>query len=1057
MPESETRPPARRDAGASDTAGGGRVGRYVIVGELGRGGMGAVFRAHDPTLRRDGAVQMMLDPAGAGARGRERFIREARAAARLRHPGIVPLHEVGEDAGRPFLVMDLVAGETLEDARVRGRLPPRRVAEIVRALAEALEHAHGEGVLHRDLKPQNVILDEAGRPHLLDFGLARTLDADPRLTASGQLLGTPQYMSPEQARGDGTSGPRSDIWGLGGVLYFALLGHPPFDGEAIYEVIRKVFQAEPPAPRAVDPGVHPDLETITLRCLEKDPERRYASAAAVAEDLRRFLNGEPIDARPIGRVARARRWSRRNRMLAATLVAAAALTVSFVVAGIVGSIWSYRMIQSERDAAIAAQREAEAREAEALDNLALALVEKGNRLLATDSLAARALFARAIALRDSPTARAQLLSTRLGLAHATYARRHPHRATTDLVASDDGRVLAFASSGRVYLHDADGERPPRLLEVEGAPVSAIALSADGRRLALVRHFDLELYDVDVGAPRLTLRVGLEDLRREGLTAATILLEAEVIVVADSRGGVSVLRDRTGERVAWLPTRTRKGDGTKLNALSVVGNVVARGGTTNAEILLTPLDASAPTRSLDAGERISAFALSRAGDRLAFAVASGVIRIVAVDTLALLAETKLTEGVGVEIDWGPGDGRLAIGTSLRDVWLWDLSAHRLWRAHFRDSKSRIDDVRLIGTNRIVTLVDASVGQGSEMVLQVLQHHDDHRSLVRYIDSGREPLEAVSFAPGGDRIVAGGSGILTAWELATGLRRWRSRQHQGGLHALAIDPGGELVATAGSGQDPVNLARLEDGARGPILDRAAAGNADALAWDPAGGRLAARVNARLVGWDIASGRLDRSLPAVPPIQTLAWTRIDGWGASGSPAVLALGMSSMNLHLWDVSTDREVGVVRDVGTTELAFADDGRRVFGVGGGSSGVRVWDLDAGSDEPAVLPHEVSINAMAASVDGSRLATVDEMDCLSLWDVPGRRLIVRLKIGWDLSSAAFSPDGRLLAIAGQTIQIIDVEGVERFLTEPAHALAAAERQATGLRVVGLEAVPDDEPR
>ncbi len=321
--------PAAAPAPGAPSRGGERIGRYAVVSELGRGGMGVVYRAWDAELGRDVAVKMILDPDRMGDRGRQRLQREARAAASLRHPGIVSVHEVGEHEGRPYLVMDFVDGRPLDEAREQDGLGPRRVAEIVRELAAALAHAHAAGVVHRDVKPQNILVDRAGRAHLVDFGLAaQTLVGDDRLTRTGQLLGTPGYLAPEQARGDrGAVGPAADVFAVGGVLYWALTGEAPFAGETVLEVLRRVLHEEPVPPRRRDPRVHPDLETIALRCLEKDPARRYESAAVVEAELGRFLAGEAIHARPIGGAERARRWARRHpaRLAAISLAALLAL------------------------------------------------------------------------------------------------------------------------------------------------------------------------------------------------------------------------------------------------------------------------------------------------------------------------------------------------------------------------------------------------------------------------------------------------------------------------------------------------------------------------------------------------------------------------------------------------------------------------------------------------------------------------------------------------------------------------------------------------------------
>ncbi len=337
----------------------GRIGRYSLRGELGRGGMGVVHRGWDEELQRDVAIKMILG-GRAGEKQRERFVREARATAKLRHPAIVAVHEVGEHGGSPYLVMDFIDGETLEAANERDRLGPARVAKVIREVAFALDHAHGQGIIHRDVKPQNVILDGRGDPHLVDFGLARETDAEGGLTLTGQLIGTPSYLSPEQARGEHDRlGPASDVFALGSVLYWGLVGAPPFEGESVLEVVRRVIVEDPVAPRSLEPTVHPDLETICLRCLEKEPARRYPSAAAVGEDLRRFLSGEAILARPLGRIGRARRWAGRSPLRAALLGALGLLVVAAGAAAAAGLYEVRRRVAEQREAVFTeARREA---------------------------------------------------------------------------------------------------------------------------------------------------------------------------------------------------------------------------------------------------------------------------------------------------------------------------------------------------------------------------------------------------------------------------------------------------------------------------------------------------------------------------------------------------------------------------------------------------------------------------------------------------------------------------------------------------------------------------
>ena len=271
------------------------VGDYRLLEEIGRGGMGVVFRARQISLDREVAVKMILRGRLASESDLQRFLAEAAATARLEHPHIVPVYEVADVDGRPFFSMQFIEGQTLADRLADGPLPQREAASIVSSVARAIAFAHRQGVLHRDLKPSNILLDRAGKPLVSDFGLAKQITDDGALTLSGMVVGTPAYMSPEQAGGRGPSvGPTSDVYSLGCVLYHALTGRPPLVAESPVQLVLLVLEQDPPPPRALRPRIDRDLEMIVVRCLQKPPDLRYATADALADDLDAFLNDERI-------------------------------------------------------------------------------------------------------------------------------------------------------------------------------------------------------------------------------------------------------------------------------------------------------------------------------------------------------------------------------------------------------------------------------------------------------------------------------------------------------------------------------------------------------------------------------------------------------------------------------------------------------------------------------------------------------------------------------------------------------------------------------------------
>jgi serine/threonine-protein kinase len=333
---------------------------YEIVGELGRGGMGVVYKARQVGLNRWVALKMVLAGAHASQHQLDRFLTEAKAVADLQHPNIVQIYEIGEHDGLPFFSLEFVGGGSL-DAKVHRRAqPPCEAAHMVETLAQAMQYAHEHGVIHRDLKPANILLTVDGMPKITDFGLAKRLEEESSQTKSGTLMGTPNYMAPEQARGEVQNvGPLADVYTLGAILYELLTGRPPFQGATILETVKQVTNEEPVPPSRLQPHVPRDLETICLKCLQKDMVKRYGSARLLADDLRRFLSDEPILARPVSNWERLTRWCRRNPRVAA-LIGTVALLLIVVAAG--SCAFAYRisqeMAETERHKKIAEQNAA---------------------------------------------------------------------------------------------------------------------------------------------------------------------------------------------------------------------------------------------------------------------------------------------------------------------------------------------------------------------------------------------------------------------------------------------------------------------------------------------------------------------------------------------------------------------------------------------------------------------------------------------------------------------------------------------------------------------------
>jgi hypothetical protein len=347
--------------GEADPAAIREFGDYELHAVLGRGGMGVVYRARQVSLNRPVALKMIRAGVLAGDDELRRFRNEAEAVARLDHPSIVPVYEVGEHDGQHYFSMKLVPGGNLADHLPAFCGDPRAAALLLVEAAEAVHHAHARGILHRDLKPANILVDDSGHPHITDFGLAKRVEADAEMTISGAILGTPAYMAPEQALGRrGSITTATDVYGLGSVLYSLLTGRPPFVGDSVIDTLAKVREETPEPPRKFNAKVPRDLEVICLKCLEKDPRRRYSSAQALADDVRAWLENRPIAARPVGSIERMALFMRRRPALAAAYGLTAAVVL---LLGFGGSLaWLWRAAEGARaEAVVARNGEARAR------------------------------------------------------------------------------------------------------------------------------------------------------------------------------------------------------------------------------------------------------------------------------------------------------------------------------------------------------------------------------------------------------------------------------------------------------------------------------------------------------------------------------------------------------------------------------------------------------------------------------------------------------------------------------------------------------------------------
>ena len=504
--KSDTSVVAPADARRSRAAGSSpqRLGRFEVYEKLGGGAFGVVFRAFDPQLEREVALKVPRPGTLDDAEAVERFLREAKAAAKLRHPNIVPIYDAGRDGEQYYIASAFISGHPLDKAVEAGAVEPRRAARIVRELAEAFDYAHRQGILHRDIKPANVMLDDKDHPHVMDFGLARLDTAASKLTQDGTVMGTPAYMSPEQAAGENDRvKAASDQYSLGVLFYELLTGKTPFSGPPQI-VIVNVLTQPPKPPRTLKPDVPRDLETICLKAMAKEPGHRYASCREFAEDLRRWLAGEPITVRRVSYAERLVRWCQRNRVLASLVATAALLLVAVAVVSTVSAVRLKDLADRERNETKRANKETENAQRERTKALDLAAADNARQ---QTKLAKRNLYAAHMNLTQLAWEDA-----RVGAVLELLERWRPQEQS----AESRSNRSPMANSAETAVDDLRGFEwyywdrlcHSYLLELKGhtGTVNCVAFSADGKRLSSASDDQtVKLWDVASGQEMLTLK------------------------------------------------------------------------------------------------------------------------------------------------------------------------------------------------------------------------------------------------------------------------------------------------------------------------------------------------------------------------------------------------------------------------------------------------------------------------------------------------------------------------------------------------------------------------
>ncbi len=984
---------------------------FEMVRELGRGGMGIVYLARQAGLNRLVALKMILACEYACPRDRSRFRDEAEAVARLSHPNLVQIFEMGEHEGRPYFSMEYVDGGRLADALRGSPWSPLRAARLVETLARAAQSAHERGVIHRDLTPSNVLLTAAGEPRVVDFGLAKLTGGAGR-TTSGEVLGTPGYMAPEQAVGRSHEvGPGADVYALGAVLYELLTGRPPFVGDSLLDVLAQVVRDDPVSPCRLQHRVPRDLETVCLKCLNKDPRRRYPSAAALADDLGRYLAGEPVLARPIGAAGRAARWAQRRPALAALLALAAAGTlVAFALIAREGRLariaqgraeGARRSETAQRVAADAA-REREAWQRRSYQGLSAVLLRERAARHCEEGDVDRGLLWLAESLRLVPEADGALgRAIRADLA-GWLGQFHPLRGIIEhppqvLAAgwSPDGRLVATTGAdGTVRLWDAaTGEARAPALHLPQA-VSAVAFSPDGTMIFAAAGSRGRLWRTGGGEPAVL------DLGEGGeLLAASFHRDGQRLYTAVRRGPSTWLR-------AWQPDTGRRisaevdlGPSVDLVTFSPDGRSLVTGcETAGARSRLWRCDDGTPVRELrEHRDRVVAIAFDP-GDRQRFVTGSydHTCRLWDGCTGEPLGPVLRLSGAIRAVAFHPHHDLVLVGGHDRIAQFWNLADRALPGPpmHHPDA---VKVVRFSPDGRValtaswgqVRLWDAGTG---EPIGAPLPHQ-------------REVVE-VSFSPDSRAVLTRArEGVVRIWPTAPAQPVGRRIRHRGWVTAVAFHPAGGSFLTAIGGMEGKVLAWRTAMSKAPDVALADLGPIFSLAYRTDGRAFAAGTMQRKV-WLAGD---EAAHAAGFPLALDGWA----WSVAFSPdgRTLLTGHAGGRAQFWDAVSGRERPgpLVHAKAVHAVAYSPDGRTVL-TGSEDMTARLWDAATHRPTGVSLTHQGSVYSVAfRPPDGQLIATGSDDRTARLWEAETGRPVGRpLRHPARVLAVTFSPDGRIVA-------------------------------------------------